>query len=166
MLTKPPVKRIDLHFPLGMEVTARNLKGVTIKDALDAIHKSYKKRVRLKSTSHRGSSRTHRKRSCPVCSLPRVANLYVYRPMTSSTRPTSLASSGIRKSRGRDWLSTSRRSLPPVASAPAVVARRRRTRRRESKRPPPTLISVPIVPSTCIVWPGRVRCEAAPGILQ
>lgn len=47
MLTKPPVKRIDLHFPLGMEVTARNLKGVTIKDALDAIHKSYKKRVSL-----------------------------------------------------------------------------------------------------------------------
>lgn len=46
-LTKPPVKRIDLHFPLGLEVTARNLKGVTIKDALDAIHKSYKKRVRL-----------------------------------------------------------------------------------------------------------------------
>ena len=44
-LTKPPVKRIDLHFPLGMEVSARNLKGVTIKDALDAIHKAYKKRV-------------------------------------------------------------------------------------------------------------------------
>ncbi|KAL0934141.1 uncharacterized protein CTRU02_210940 [Colletotrichum truncatum] len=43
-LTEPPVKRIDLHFPLGMEVTARNLKGVTIKDALDAIHKAYKKR--------------------------------------------------------------------------------------------------------------------------
>ncbi|KZZ99446.1 hypothetical protein AAL_02018 [Moelleriella libera RCEF 2490] len=44
-LTKPPVKKIDLHFPLGMEVTARNLKGVTIKDALDAIHKAYKKRA-------------------------------------------------------------------------------------------------------------------------
>ncbi|KAG7102056.1 hypothetical protein HYQ44_018634 [Verticillium longisporum] len=43
-LTKPPVKRIDLHFPLGMEVTARNLKGVTIKDAMDAIHKAYKKK--------------------------------------------------------------------------------------------------------------------------
>ncbi|KAJ3952715.1 hypothetical protein N0V92_010832 [Colletotrichum tropicale] len=43
-LTEPPVKRIDLHFPLGMEVTARNLKGVTIKDAMDAIHKAYKKR--------------------------------------------------------------------------------------------------------------------------
>ncbi|KAF4979230.1 hypothetical protein FZEAL_4513 [Fusarium zealandicum] len=44
ILTTPPVKRIDLHFPLGMEVSARNMKGVTIKDALDAIHKSYKKR--------------------------------------------------------------------------------------------------------------------------
>jgi hypothetical protein len=43
-LTTPPVKRIDLHFPLGMEVTARNNKGVTIKDAMDAIYKSYKKR--------------------------------------------------------------------------------------------------------------------------
>lgn len=50
-LTKPPVKRIDLHFPLGMEVTARNLKGVTIKDALDAIHKAYKKRVCIISLS-------------------------------------------------------------------------------------------------------------------
>lgn len=47
MLTEPPVKKIDLHFPLGLEVTARNLKGVTIKDALDAIHKQFKKRVRL-----------------------------------------------------------------------------------------------------------------------
>lgn len=46
MLTTPPVKRIDLHFPLGLEVTARNLKGVTIKDALDAIHKQFKKKVR------------------------------------------------------------------------------------------------------------------------
>ncbi|KAK4126824.1 hypothetical protein N657DRAFT_653235 [Parathielavia appendiculata] len=45
MLTTPPVKKIDLHFPLGLEVTARNLKGVTIKDALDAIHKSFKKRA-------------------------------------------------------------------------------------------------------------------------
>jgi hypothetical protein len=44
-LTTPKVKRIDLHFPLGMEVTARNLKGVTIKDAMDAIYKSYKKKA-------------------------------------------------------------------------------------------------------------------------
>ncbi|KAH6894213.1 hypothetical protein B0T10DRAFT_558369 [Thelonectria olida] len=44
-LTKPLVKKIDLHFPLGKEVTARNMKGVTIKDALDAIYKAYKKRA-------------------------------------------------------------------------------------------------------------------------
>ena len=44
-LTTPPVKKIDLHFPLGLEVTARNMKGVTIKDALDAIHKQFKKKV-------------------------------------------------------------------------------------------------------------------------
>ncbi len=51
MLTTPPVKKIDLHFPLGLEVTARNLKGVTIKDALDAIYKAFKKRVRRMSRS-------------------------------------------------------------------------------------------------------------------
>jgi len=45
LLTTPPVKKIDLHFPLGLEVTARNMKGVTIKDALDAIHKAFKKRA-------------------------------------------------------------------------------------------------------------------------
>ena len=44
-LTKPPIKRIDLQFQLGLEVTARNLKGVTIKDALDAIHKQFKKKA-------------------------------------------------------------------------------------------------------------------------
>jgi len=44
-LTEPPLKKIDLHFPLGLEVTARNLKGVTIKDALDAIHKQFKKKA-------------------------------------------------------------------------------------------------------------------------
>lgn len=42
----PKVKKITLHFPLGLEVSARNMKGVTIKDALDAIHKQFKKRVR------------------------------------------------------------------------------------------------------------------------
>jgi hypothetical protein len=45
MLTEPPIKKIDLHFPLGLEVTARNLRGVTIKDALDAIYKQYRKKV-------------------------------------------------------------------------------------------------------------------------
>jgi len=45
MLTEPPVKKIDLHFPLGLEVTARNMKGVTIKDALDAIYKQFRKKA-------------------------------------------------------------------------------------------------------------------------
>jgi hypothetical protein len=44
-LVNPPVKKIDLHFPLGLVVTARNLKGVTIKDALDAIYKQFKKKA-------------------------------------------------------------------------------------------------------------------------
>ncbi len=44
-LCVPMVKKVDLHFPLGLEVTARNLKGVTIKDALDAIYKQFKKKV-------------------------------------------------------------------------------------------------------------------------
>ncbi len=45
-LCSPMVKKIDLHFPLGLEVTARNMKGVTIKDAVDAIYKQFKKKVR------------------------------------------------------------------------------------------------------------------------
>ena len=49
LLTTPPIKKIDLHFPLGLEVTARNLRGVTIKDAMDAIYKQFKKRVCLTS---------------------------------------------------------------------------------------------------------------------
>jgi len=44
-LTTPPVKKIDLHFPLGLEVTARNMKGVTIKDSLDAIYKQFRKKA-------------------------------------------------------------------------------------------------------------------------
>jgi len=44
-LCTPKIKKITLHFPLGLEVVARNMKGVTIKDALDAIHKQFKKRA-------------------------------------------------------------------------------------------------------------------------
>lgn len=36
---------------LGMKITARSMKGVTIKDALDAIHKANKKRVSILITS-------------------------------------------------------------------------------------------------------------------
>ena len=46
LLCDPPIKKIDLVFHLGTEVTARNMKGVTIKDALDAIYKQNKKKVR------------------------------------------------------------------------------------------------------------------------
>ncbi|CAI7644581.1 unnamed protein product [Penicillium bialowiezense] len=45
LLINPPVKKINLHFPLGLEVTARNSKGVTIKDALDVIYKQFKKKA-------------------------------------------------------------------------------------------------------------------------
>lgn len=54
-LCSPMVKKIDLHFPLGLEVTARNMKGVTIKDAVDAIYKQFKKKVRT-STSRFAST--------------------------------------------------------------------------------------------------------------
>ena len=63
MLTEPPVKKIDLHFPLGLEVTARNLKGVTIKDALDAIYKQFKKKVGCRNTPR---LQTYQFRATPV----------------------------------------------------------------------------------------------------
>jgi len=44
-LCTPLIKKIDLLFPTGIEVTARNMKGVTIRDALDAIHKPLKKKA-------------------------------------------------------------------------------------------------------------------------
>lgn len=87
MLTTPPVKKIDLHFPLGLEVTARNLKGVTIKDALDAIYKQYKKRVRSCSALSASVGRA-------------IATDVKCRPMTSWICRTWLASSGTRRSRG------------------------------------------------------------------
>lgn len=45
LLTTPPIRKIDLKWPLGLEVTARNKMGVTIKDACDAIYKQFKKKV-------------------------------------------------------------------------------------------------------------------------
>jgi hypothetical protein len=68
MLTEPPVKKIDLHFPLGLEVTARNLKGVTIKDALDAIYKQYRKKVSLFSPTYPSLSGS----SHPLLSSPQL----------------------------------------------------------------------------------------------
>jgi hypothetical protein len=93
MLTTPPLKRIDLAFPLGLTVTARNLRGVTIKDALDAIYKQFKKKVRLSL-------------SPATCSPSRAAEpeltfLSTPRPTTSSQTPTSRASNGTAKSATR-----------------------------------------------------------------
>ncbi|KAK7756298.1 hypothetical protein SLS62_001524 [Diatrype stigma] len=44
LLVTPAVRAIELHFFTGVVVTARNRTGVTIKDALDAIHSKNKKR--------------------------------------------------------------------------------------------------------------------------
>jgi hypothetical protein len=89
-LTTPPVKKIDLHFPLGLEVTARNLKGVTIKDALDAIYKQFRKKVcsssplsvaSLLQPRHRGTTQ-----SASIAEI--YANIFNRRLMMSS-RPQS-----------------------------------------------------------------------------
>jgi len=45
-LTTPPVKKINLQFASGLKVVASNLKGVTIGDALEAIHKQFRKKGR------------------------------------------------------------------------------------------------------------------------
>lgn len=76
MLTDPPIKKIDLVFPLGLEVTARNLRGVTIKDALDAIYKQFKKKVCLPiaSTAH-------------FCGEVSVADIYLSTGRRRARRP-------------------------------------------------------------------------------
>ena len=43
--TTPPISKLELRFPTGLTVTARNKKGVTIKDCLDVIWKQYRKKV-------------------------------------------------------------------------------------------------------------------------
>ncbi|KAF8473396.1 hypothetical protein BDZ91DRAFT_714562 [Kalaharituber pfeilii] len=43
--TTPPMSKLDLRFPMGLTVTARNKKGVTIKDCLDAIWKQFRKKA-------------------------------------------------------------------------------------------------------------------------
>lgn len=114
-LCTPMLKKIDLHFPLGMEVTARNLKGVTIKDALDAIHKQYKKRVR------------HYCRS--VTRLVQISDLYCRR-MTKSTSHTLQASNGTRRPTTRSSSCTRRRLVKRLRAS-----LRRRTRAAMTTRP-------------------------------
>jgi len=45
LVCHPPIRRIDLKWPLGLEVTARNSHGVTIKDVCDAIYKQFRKKA-------------------------------------------------------------------------------------------------------------------------
>lgn len=47
LVCHPPIRKIDLKWPLGLEVTARNKMGVTIKDVCDAIYKQFRKKVCL-----------------------------------------------------------------------------------------------------------------------
>ena len=90
LLVNPPIKKIDLRFPLGLEVTARNLKGVTIKDALDAIHKQFKKKVGVQIPPHVLYLRKNRIEKL-TSSLPSI------RPTTSSRIPTLQDSNGTVK---------------------------------------------------------------------
>jgi len=45
LVCHPPIRKIDLKWPLGLEVTARNKMGVTIKDVCDAIYKQFRKKA-------------------------------------------------------------------------------------------------------------------------
>ena len=76
-LTDPMVKKIDLHFPLGLEVTARNMKGVTIKDALDAIHKQFKKKV-CQPHDHAFASSISVSRTTSAALFPLLSALYSF----------------------------------------------------------------------------------------
>lgn len=91
-LCTPKLKKITLHFPLGLEVVARNMKGVTIKDALDAIHKQFKKRVCVP-----GLSRSLKQVASDVTISTSFCGLHAssipdsdlsHRQMTSSRSPT------------------------------------------------------------------------------
>lgn len=111
-LCTPKVKKITLHFPLGLEVVARNMKGVTIKDALDAIHKQFKKRVsiHLSLTGSGKLSRSFRSSIALLTLLDRQHPDSHTRQTTSSRSHTSLVSSGIAKSATPASSSTSRTS--------------------------------------------------------
>ena len=122
-LTTPPVKKIDLHFPLGLEVTARNLKGVTIKDALDAIHKQFKKKV---CNIYPSGCRSHLRLSFSTSPFRLAIADHCTRQMMSSTTQSWQASNGTGKNATRGSLYTRRRKAQLQLQA-------RRARRRTPK---------------------------------
>lgn len=108
-LCQPPLKKIDLVWPSGLTVAARNMKGVTIKDALDAIYKQFKKKVGLHFLP------------CIITNRETKGLMWCFkthRPMMSWTAsPSSPASNGIEKN-----------------AIPALLCIRRRRGRRLARR--------------------------------
>ncbi|KAI5809066.1 hypothetical protein DFH27DRAFT_542380 [Peziza echinospora] len=43
--TSPPMSKLDLRFPLGLTVTVRNKKGITVKDCFDVLWKQFRKKA-------------------------------------------------------------------------------------------------------------------------
>lgn len=117
-LTAPPIKSITLKFPHGKEVVARNMKGLTIGDALSAIHKANKNRVS----------------SCDLVGCGVVTNTIAYRLMMSWITRTSRASHG---NKAKTTLRFTCKASPQQAcqAAAAVARRRRRARTLTSKYP-------------------------------
>jgi hypothetical protein len=134
-LCEPMVRKVDLHFPLGLEVTARNLKGVTIKDALDAIHKQFKKKV-CTLQSHPSICDAMFSSSTAIIVLHARLTRHLRRLMTSWTSHTSQASSGTKKNATPDSSYTRRQQAPPKAPSP----RRRRVAPRNRH-----LVYIPII---------------------
>jgi hypothetical protein len=114
-LCTPLIKKIDLKFPTGIEVTARNMKGVTIKDALDAIHKQLKKKVTY---------------TMPVSDMNLILILTSFRLMMNSMNHISRDSNGILKQITQSSLCISPRSQQPRPSP------RNHPRRRIKAKPP------------------------------
>ena len=86
-LVTPSVRVIDLQFQLGTVVTARNKFGVTIKDALDAIYKTQKKKVgSIPLDTPRPHERSYALPSTLV--YPHPTNVWFPRPTMSSLSRT------------------------------------------------------------------------------
>jgi hypothetical protein len=127
-LCTPKVKKITLHFPLGLEVVARNMKGVTIKDALDAIHKQFKKRVSI---------------LLPLSFAPSVSPMSKH-GLCRHTHPTSMLTSHPGRRRVREAVPSRLRvgprgvlhplRRPPGRAAHLLHVRRRRRRQEEEEQ--------------------------------
>lgn len=116
-LCTPPIKKIDLVWPSGLSVTARNMKGLTIKDALEAIHKQFKKKVRLPSPLLPIPTAILSSSTCQVSTfigMTPANNVVVNRQTTNSmTSPSLPASNGTAKNATPASSCTRRRRARP-----------------------------------------------------